>query len=131
MAKVAVVKGRKPAGSGKIGGVDERTVNNLLQIFKSLSDKSRLRILLILAKDGEQHVSKICALLGQSQPAVSHHLTQLRNARLVAYRRDGKFNYYKIDSEAAKEILHKFYPTSKTAQQKLVFGEMELTFKSK
>lgn len=129
--KTAVVKGKRPVGPSKISGVDERTLDDLIEIFKSLADKSRLLILMILAREGEMHVSAICKLLGQSQPAVSHHLTQLRNAGLVGFRRDGKFNHYMLDSALAGAILEKFYPDANTSHQKLTFGELELIFKMK
>ncbi len=77
----------------------------LSRLFKSLSDPHRLRILLLLAHRGEMHVSAIGANLGQSQPAVSHHLTQLKNAGLIDFRREGKFNYYSL-SETGLVPLH-------------------------
>jgi DNA-binding transcriptional ArsR family regulator len=130
--KIAVLKNnRKPAGTSKITSVDDRTLEQLINIFKSIADRSRLLILMLLAKDGETHVSAICKLLGQSQPAVSHHLTQLRNAGLVSYRRDGKFNHYMLDSTLVAEILSKFFPGAANAQQKLAFGELEVLFKAK
>jgi ArsR family transcriptional regulator len=129
--KTATAKGRKNVGTHKITGVDERTLEQLIEIFKSLADRSRLLILMILAKEEEMHVSAICKLLGQSQPAVSHHLTQLRNAGLIAFRRDGKFNHYALDSTLVSEILRKFFPHANSAQQKFAFGELELTFKAK
>jgi ArsR family transcriptional regulator len=131
VAKSVTVKGKKVTTAAKVAGVDERTITSLLTIFKSLSDKSRLQILLMLAKEGELHVTKICEALGQSQPAVSHHLTQLRNARLVAFRRDGKYNHYKIDSDLVLDLVAKFYPNARSAQQRLVFGDLELNFKTK
>src|SRR6476620_4119827 len=104
-------KGRKTVNPSKLSGVDDRTLEDLVDVFKSLADKWRLLILMILAKEGEMHVKAIGELLGQSQPAVSHHLTQLKNAGLVTYRRDGKFNHYAIDAELAEQILSKFFPS--------------------
>ena len=69
--------------------VAEASMKRLIEIFKSLADRSRLKILTILFQTDEMHVSAICQQLSQSQPAVSHHLTQLRNAGLVDFRRDG------------------------------------------
>ena len=77
----------------------------LSRLFKSLSDMHRLQILLLLAHHGEMHVSAIGEHLGQSQPAVSHHLTQLKNAGLIDFRREGKFNYYAL-SETGLVPLH-------------------------
>src|SRR5262249_39113347 len=52
--------------------VSEVTLHRLTDVFKLLADKSRLKIVLALAQDGELHVSALCDLLDQSQPAVSH-----------------------------------------------------------
>ena len=129
--KSAVVKGRKTINPTKLSGVDERTLEELVDVFKSLADRWRLLILMILAKEGEMHVKAIGELLGQSQPAVSHHLTQLKNAGLVTYRRDGKYNHYAIDSDLVRDILKKFYPGITSTQQKFAFGELELMFRTK
>lgn len=69
---------------------------DLVQVFKLLSDETRLRILLYLMQEGELHVTALCERLGQSQPAVSHHLALLRVAGLIEARRDGKHNFYSI-----------------------------------
>ena len=119
------------ASPARIAGVDNRTLEDLADIFRSLSDRSRLLILMLLAREGEMHVSAICKRIGHSQPAVSHHLTQLRSAGLINYRRDGKFNNYSIDSALAEQILRNFFPGVDSAQQKFTFGELELLFKSK
>jgi ArsR family transcriptional regulator len=86
---------------------------------------------MILAQQGETHVTAICEKLGQSQPAVSHHLTQLRNAGLVAFRRDGKYNHYALDSKLVAAIVAAFFPGASSAQQRIGFGELEFTFKTK
>lgn len=124
-------KGKKSVNLNKLAGVDERTLEELVDVFKSLADRWRLLILMLLAREGEMHVKAIGEILHQSQPAVSHHLTQLKNAGLVTYRRDGKFNHYAIDSALADEILAKFFPNAGSAQQKFTFGELELMFKTK
>jgi DNA-binding transcriptional ArsR family regulator len=129
--KSAAVKGKKTTNLTKLAGVDDRTLEELVGVFKSLADRWRLLILMILAKEGEMNVKAIGEILGQSQPAVSHHLTQLKNAGLVNYRRDGKFNHYAIDSMLVDEILGKFFPSSGSAQQKFTFGDLELIFKTK
>jgi len=70
--KTAMLRARKPAKPAQ-----DRTNKEMAEIFKSLADENRLQILRILMREGEMHVSKICAELGESQPAVSPHLTQL------------------------------------------------------
>jgi ArsR family transcriptional regulator, arsenate/arsenite/antimonite-responsive transcriptional repressor len=107
--------------------ISDRTVSSLVQYFKLLADDSRLRILLTLAREGETHVSALCQMLGQSQPAVSHHLTLLRMSGLVGYRRDGKFNFYRMDASLLGDMLERlFADTGKSSQ--LNFGEFSLAF---
>jgi ArsR family transcriptional regulator, arsenate/arsenite/antimonite-responsive transcriptional repressor len=76
--------------------LSEQLEKDLVQVFKLLSDETRLRILLYLARERELHVTALCEKLGQSQPAVSHHLALLRVAGLIEARRDGKHNFYSV-----------------------------------
>jgi ArsR family transcriptional regulator len=109
----------------------ERTNKEMAEIFKSLADENRLHILRMLMREGEMHVSRICEELGESQPAVSHHLTQLKHARLVDYRRDGKYNHYFISSEAVEALLGQFFPNAARTQQTVQFGDLEVMFRTK
>ena len=71
-------------------------VEQLTALFKLLSDKTRLQILLLLA-DGERNVTSLCDALGLPQPTVSHHLGLLRTSSLIANRRHGKQIFYALD----------------------------------
>ena len=82
---------------------------DMVRVFKLLSDETRLRILLFLAREGELHVTAMCERLRQSQPAVSHHLALLRNAGLIAPRRDGKHNFYSIRQSRFHGLLAEFF----------------------
>ena len=79
--------------------ISEQAVRDLAQVFKLLSDETRMRILLYLAQNGELHVTDLCTRLGQSQPAVSHHLALLRVSGLIEARREGKHNFYSVRAE--------------------------------
>jgi ArsR family transcriptional regulator, arsenate/arsenite/antimonite-responsive transcriptional repressor len=125
--KTAQVKGKKGAGKAAV----DKTNKELAEVFKSLADGKRIQILRILMREGRMHVSRICDELDESQPAVSHHLTQLKHARLVDFERDGKFNHYFISSDAVRALLAQFFPTSNRSQQTLTFGDLEVTFKTK
>jgi ArsR family transcriptional regulator len=109
--------------------VSELTIQRLTDVFKLLADKNRLRIVLALAQDGELHVSALCDLLGQSQPAVSHHLTLMRMVGLVGYRRDGKHNYYRMASGFARDLLEQFFADSGNGLRQIQFEDFALTFK--
>jgi ArsR family transcriptional regulator, arsenate/arsenite/antimonite-responsive transcriptional repressor len=85
--------------------ISDELERSLIQIFKLLADETRLKILLSLAREGELHVSALCERLGQSQPAVSHHLALLRAAGLLESRRDGKHNFYALQDSRFRKIV--------------------------
>src|SRR4051812_29788948 len=107
--------------------VTDRQIQSLTQVFKLLADDSRLKILLTLARDGEMHVSALCDMLGQSQPAVSHHLTLLRMAGLVGFRREGKFNFYRMDAVLLGDLLERLFADAGRAST-INMGEVSLSF---
>ena len=76
--------------------LSDQLEKDLVQVFKLLSDETRLRVLMYLAREGELHVTALCDKLGQSQPAVSHHLALLRHGGIIAPRRQGKNNFYSL-----------------------------------
>ena len=71
-------------------------------LLKMVSDANRIQIVLMLS-EGEKHVGAICEVLGQSQPAVSHHLALLRHGSIIAPRRQGKNNFYGL-TEAGEKL---------------------------
>lgn len=91
--------------------LSDQLEKDLVQVFKLLSDETRLKILLYLAREGELHVTALCEKLGQSQPAVSHHLALLRVAGLIEARRDGKHNYYSVRTRHFHRIIAELFET--------------------
>lgn len=75
------------------------------EIFKLVSDGTRLRILLLLCHC-EECVSNISAFMDMSDPAVSHHLKLLRRSGLIVSRREGKEIYYKLADTVQAELIH-------------------------
>lgn len=71
-------------------------MDNVLKIFKALSDETRLRILKLL-ENGELCVCDIVAALDMIQPKVSFHLAVLKEAGLIKDRKQGKWVNYSID----------------------------------
>jgi ArsR family transcriptional regulator len=74
------------------------------QLFRALSHPVRLRILDILSRQ-EACVCHLTAILGQRQPYVSQQLSTLREAGLVADRRDGTLIYYRLADEHLAQLL--------------------------
>jgi DNA-binding transcriptional ArsR family regulator len=71
-------------------------------LLKQISDATRLQVIQMLA-EGEKHVGAVCEALGQSQPAVSHHLALLRHGGIITPRRQGKNNFYAL-TETGEEL---------------------------
>ncbi len=77
----------------------------LESFFLALADRTRLRLLNLIA-GGEVCVCFFVEVLGEPQPKISRHLGVLRNAGLVAARRDGKWMHYRLTRpEPAGELL--------------------------
>lgn len=71
-------------------------MQNEIQIFKALSDGTRLRMLLLLLNNGELCVCDLMESLQIPQSTASRHLSQLRNAGLVDGERRGTWMYYRV-----------------------------------
>lgn len=100
----------------------------LVQVCKLLSDETRLRILVYLAREDELHVTALCDRLGQSQPAVSHHLALLRVAGLIKARRDGKHNYYSVRQSRFRHLLEQLFQSmGETGKGQVRFDEFIVT----
>ena len=76
------------------------------ELFKQLSDTTRLRIFWLLCHT-EQCVINISALMEMSSPAVSHHLRVLRSCGLIVSRRERKEVYYRAADNPQVQLLHK------------------------
>lgn len=78
--------------------LEERTVQDLSEMFKVLGEPSRIRILHALSRQ-ELCVCDLAAALGMNPSAISHQLRVLRNARLVKFRKEGKEAWYALDDD--------------------------------
>lgn len=108
--------------------VSDQAVRELAQVFKLLSDETRLRILLFLAQNSELHVTDLCSRLGQSQPAVSHHLALLRVSGLIESRREGKHNFYSVRTDHFGELLVNLFSATGEMPKKIRFHDFMLSY---
>lgn len=123
-----------PERTGKddnIASLSGDVIKQLVQLFKLLSDETRLRILFYLRQQEELHVRALCDLLKQSQPAVSHHLALLRVAGLIEARRDGKHNFYHLLPKRFDELTGLFFLAMPQADDAFGFDGSELTAATK
>jgi ArsR family transcriptional regulator len=75
------------------------------QLFQTLSDLTRLRLLNLLS-GGETCVCELTDTLQVVQPKVSRHLAQLKRARLVEARREGKWMHYRWAKHGDPLVRH-------------------------
>lgn len=80
-------------------------LHEIADLFKLFGDSTRVSILWALS-EAEMCVCDICALLRMKQPAVSHQLRNLKQARIVKNRRDGKVIYYSLNDEHIRQLLN-------------------------
>ncbi len=76
----------------------------LAETFQAMGDTSRIQIVWALSH-GALNVGEIAQLVSMSQPAVSHHLRNLRNLKLVKVQKDGRTSYYSLDDEHIEHLL--------------------------
>ena len=85
----------------KSAPTEDQSLNNLCQLFRLLSDRTRLQIVMLLAS-GERNVTSLCEELDLPQPTVSHHLGLLRMNRVITNKRQGKQVIYTLDGTGGK-----------------------------
>ena len=78
------------------------------ELLKALSNRHRL-LLLCRLTEGEQSVGQLAAFLGIRDSTVSQHLALLRRDGIIAGRRDGQTIWYRIESDAARQVVSALY----------------------
>ena len=73
------------------------------RLFHALSDNTRLEIVDML-RDGERCVCELQDELRAAQSRLSFHLKVLKDAGLVTDRKEGRWVYYAIDTDALAEM---------------------------
>lgn len=76
----------------------------LAAAFQLLASPLRLEIVHALSRR-ELCVGDLAAVVDASVSAVSHHLRQLRQMRLVRYRREGRMAFYQLDDEHVAKLF--------------------------
>ncbi|HOY24380.1 MAG TPA: metalloregulator ArsR/SmtB family transcription factor [Cellvibrio sp.] len=81
--------------------IHARAAANLL---KAMANEHRLMIMCTLM-DGELRVGELNERVPLSQSALSQHLASLREAGLVATRKESQTVYYKVNGTEASKII--------------------------
>jgi ArsR family transcriptional regulator len=76
-----------------------------IDLFKALSDLTRLQCILLIRQEQELCVCELMAALELSQPKISRHLALLREAELLAAERRGQWIYYRLSAQLEGWVL--------------------------
>ncbi len=84
-----------------VEALDHTEADELAAAFKVLADPVRLRLLSLVATapDGELCACDVVDMIGRSQPTVSHHLSILADAGLLAREQRGRWAYFRVDPD--------------------------------
>jgi len=96
-------------------------MTDMLRVFKSLSDRTRLRIIRLLL-ERDLCVCELMFVLGMAQSRISHQLRILRDTGLVEDTRDGQWIIYRVPPRVRATIapLLELFPreTAKVTEEK-------------
>ena len=95
------------------------TTLDLSPLFAALADRTRLRLLNLIA-GREVCVCYLVEVLRLGQPKISRHLAYLRNAGVVAARREGKWMHYRLErpeDAATSSILEAVFESFKSDRE--------------
>jgi len=84
--------------------LDGITATHVAELFKALSDPTRVRIIGLLAHT-ELCVGDLCLVMGMSQPAISHQLRVLRNLHIVRARKQGRHVFYTLSDGHIRDLF--------------------------
>lgn len=93
--RLAAIRGQMPP---------DEALYDLADLFKVFGDSTRMKILYALISS-ELCVQDLADALNMNQSAISHQLRILKQARVVKYRKDGRFALYSLDDDHVTQIV--------------------------
>jgi DNA-binding transcriptional ArsR family regulator len=84
--------------------LDETMAIRIAELFQTLSDPSRVRIISALL-EGEMNIGPLSQTVGLSQSAVSHQMRGLRQTKMVRSRKAGRQVFYSLDDQHVAELF--------------------------
>ncbi|WP_201715356.1 ArsR/SmtB family transcription factor [Rossellomorea arthrocnemi] len=103
VCEVACVEGEKV--SRLKSDVLTQNTSKVAEIFKALSDQTRMKIAYTLTKEDELCVCDVANIVGSSTATASHHLRLLKKQGLAKFRKKGKLVYYSLDDHHVKQLI--------------------------
>jgi DNA-binding transcriptional ArsR family regulator len=83
-------------------------IQQYARLYKALADEQRLRILHVLATDGELYAQEIVDRMDLHQSVVSRHLSFLRAVGILQVRKHNNMKYYSLNPEIPDELNKTF-----------------------
>lgn len=87
------------------GDLQKVDISDVAQLFKSLADENRAKIVFVLCQNHELCVCDIANSIGVTVANASHHLRNLHKQRVVKFRKKGKLAFYSLNDEHIKQIM--------------------------
>ena len=88
------------------------------ELFKALSDSTRLKILQVLKDHKECSVNELCTFFkGVTQPTISHHLQVLKRNQLVNAQKRGKMVLYTMNFDTLEKSMQTFIFSFKSTEE--------------
>ncbi len=84
------------------------SINVGAQIFKSVSEEARIRILYLIYEKEELCISDLEHILDYTQTKTSRHLTYLKNSGILSVRKEDQWAFYYIKDEV-KDIIKQIF----------------------
>lgn len=79
---------------------------DMSEIIKAISDPLRLKIIYLL-KNGELCACHIDYVLNKPQSTISHHLSILKKANIVKWRKEGKWTHFSLSNPEIIKFIEK------------------------
>ncbi|QQE76428.1 winged helix-turn-helix transcriptional regulator [Brevibacillus composti] len=80
-------------------------IDQIAQVLKALADPTRLKMMALL-RSRSCCVCELVPFFGISQPAISKHMSRLKQANLVRESRRGQWVFYAAHHERLEQIAH-------------------------
>ncbi|MFG6116870.1 ArsR/SmtB family transcription factor [Halobacillus sp. SY10] len=85
--------------------IENEKFTSTADIFKALSDETRLKIAYILTQETELCVCDVANIIGTTNATASHHLRHLRNMHIAKSRKQGKLVFYSLDDPHVTSMI--------------------------
>ena len=82
------------------------THQDYAKVFKTLSHASRLKLIELLARQGEMSVSQLTGEMPLQESTVSRHLNLLSLSGIVSARQEAQNRYYSLDPDRLQQVFH-------------------------